>query len=127
MNRIAELRKEKRMNQISLAMKLNVSQKMISAYENGKNEPSIDLLMRMADLFNVSTDYLIGYSDSRSPGHQISDTFYTDLSKNELMRIYDKLSDKNKSLVQGYILGLFASQEPEMKDPPAGLSSQNRL
>ena len=115
------------MNQISLAMKLNVSQKMISAYENGKNEPSIDLLMRMADLFNVSTDYLIGYSDSRSPGHQIGDTFYTDLSKNELMRIYDKLSDKNKSLVQGYILGLFASQEPEMKDPPAGLSSQNRL
>lgn len=116
MNRIAELRKEKRMNQISLALKLNVSQKIISAYENGKNEPSIDLLMRMADLFNVSIDYLIGYSDSRSTGHQVGDTFYSDLSKNELMKLYDKLSDKNKSLVQGYILGLFAGQEPDDRD-----------
>ena len=56
MNRIAELRKEKNMSQISLGMKLNVSQKMISAYENGKNEPSIDLLIRMADIFHVSIE-----------------------------------------------------------------------
>lgn len=44
MNRITELRKEKGMSQIALAMVLNVSQKMISAYETGKSEPSIATL-----------------------------------------------------------------------------------
>ena len=50
MNRIAMLRKEKGLSQISLSLKLNVSQKMISAYENGKSEPSIATLMQMADI-----------------------------------------------------------------------------
>lgn len=40
------LRKEKGLSQISLSLKLNVSQKMISAYENGKSEPSIATLMK---------------------------------------------------------------------------------
>ena len=79
MNRIAELRKEKKMSQISLGMKLNVSQKMISAYENGKNEPSIDLLMRMADIFHASIDYIVGYSENRYPECLIPN-FLTEIS-----------------------------------------------
>ena len=65
MKRIAELRKEKNISQVSLAMKVNLSQKMISAYENGKSEPSIATLKNMADIFNTSVDYLIGYTDIR--------------------------------------------------------------
>ena len=42
MKRIAELRKEKHLNQIGLGLELNVSQKMISAYESGAHQPSID-------------------------------------------------------------------------------------
>lgn len=63
MNRIAMLRKEKGLSQISLSLKLNVSQKMISAYENGKNEPSIATLMQMSlnedecDLLGATVNY----------------------------------------------------------------------
>lgn len=66
MNRIAMLRKEKGLSQISLSLKLNVSQKMISAYENGKSEPSIATLMQMADIFNTSVDYIIGKTTKHS-------------------------------------------------------------
>lgn len=44
MNRIAMLRKEKGLSQISLSLKLNVSQKMISAYENRKVNRALQLL-----------------------------------------------------------------------------------
>ena len=65
MIRIAELRKENNLNQTGLAMKLNISQFMISAYESGRNQPSVDILIKMAELFNVSVDYLVGKSDVR--------------------------------------------------------------
>lgn len=116
MNRIAELRKEKKMSQISLGMKLNVSQKMISAYENGKNEPSIDLLMRMADIFHASIDYIVGYSENRYPEYQISGTSLSSPSKKDINRLFADLSDRNKWIAQGVLLGLLASQQEEPQD-----------
>ncbi len=120
MNRIAELRKEKNMSQISLGMKLNVSQKMISAYENGKNEPSIDLLIRMADIFHVSIDYIVGYSENRYPQHQVPDSSFYSFPKKDINRLFRDLSDRNKWIAQGVLLGLLASQredpEPDEED-----------
>ena len=65
MNRIAELRKEKHLNQVGLAMKLNISQYMVSAYETGRHQPTTDMLIELADFFNVSIDYLVGKSEIR--------------------------------------------------------------
>lgn len=67
MQRIKELRKEKSMNQIALGMELNFSQKIISEYENGKVEPSITTLKKLASIFNTSVDYIIEYTDIRQP------------------------------------------------------------
>ena len=111
MNRIAGLRKEKKMSQISLGMKLNVSQKMISAYENGKNEPSIDLLMRMADIFHASIDYIVGYSENRYPEHQIAGISYPAPSTKDMNRLFSDLSERNKWIAHGVLLGLLASQQ----------------
>lgn len=66
MRRIKELRKEKSMNQIALGMELNFSQKIISEYENGKVEPSITTLKKLASIFNTSVDYIIEYTDIRN-------------------------------------------------------------
>ena len=63
-NRIRELRAEKNITQLRLSLELEVSQETVSAYENGKHLPS---LIKMADIFHVSTDYLIGRSDVRKP------------------------------------------------------------
>ena len=46
--------------QVSLAQKLNVSKQAVSNWENGNIQPSRDMLIRLADLFSVTTDYLLG-------------------------------------------------------------------
>ena len=72
MNRLIELRKEKHLNQVGLAMQLNVSQKMISAYECGVHQPSIDTLIQMSKIFGASVDYIIGISDIRMPAEKFA-------------------------------------------------------
>lgn len=66
MNRIATERKRLDLTQEELAEKLNVSQKSISKYETGVRKPSFETLTEMAKLFDVSTDYLLELSDSRT-------------------------------------------------------------
>ena len=53
------IRKEKNLNQLKVAMDLNISREALSHYENGKREPSLDMLNKMSGYFNVSIDYLI--------------------------------------------------------------------
>lgn len=60
---LKELRNAKGISQLKLAMDLNMNQNTISRYETGEREPGINELIRIADYFNVSVDYLIGRSD----------------------------------------------------------------
>lgn len=59
-NNIKELRRNKNLNQVELAKKLNVSQQTVGAWETGRSIPGSDTLDVLADFFNVSTDYLLG-------------------------------------------------------------------
>ncbi len=58
--RIKNLRRSKELNQIQLAEKLGVKKQSISNWENDNIMASIDMLVRIADFFQVSTDYLLG-------------------------------------------------------------------
>ena len=58
-NQIMFLRKKAGMSQLQLANKLNVGPSAIGMYEQGRRTPSVDLLIDMANLFDVSLDYLI--------------------------------------------------------------------
>ena len=62
--RLKQLRKAKGMSQIKLAMELNTNQNTISRYETGEREPGIGDLIRIADYFNVSIDYLLERTDN---------------------------------------------------------------
>ena len=53
------IRKEKNLNQQKVAIDLNISREALSHYENGKREPSLDMLIKLSDYFNVSIDFLI--------------------------------------------------------------------
>ena len=53
------IRKQKKLNQQKVAMDLHISRESLSYYENGKREPSLELLVQMSDYFNVSINYLI--------------------------------------------------------------------
>ena len=59
MKGLKQVRKERNLNQLKVAMDLNISREALSHYENGKREPSIDILNKLSKYFNVSIDYLI--------------------------------------------------------------------
>lgn len=56
---LRKIRKLRKLNQQKVAMELNISREALSHYENGKREPSLDMLVKMSRYFNVSIDYLI--------------------------------------------------------------------
>lgn len=58
--RIKNLRQSRELNQVQLAEKLGVKKQSISNWENDNIMPSVDMLIRIADFFHVSTDYLLG-------------------------------------------------------------------
>lgn len=61
--RLRKIRKAKGISQLKLAMDLNTSQNTISRYETGEREPGIAELIRLADYFDVSVDYLLERTD----------------------------------------------------------------
>ena len=93
MMRLKELREERRLSQDGLALKLNVSQSTISAYEVGDRTPDLETLIAIAQFFGVSLDYLAGQSDLKQQIRQ------SDLNSSELehLRIYRQLSDMLKA------------------------------
>ncbi|SHJ71351.1 Helix-turn-helix [Anaerobranca californiensis DSM 14826] len=99
MKRLRELRKEKKINQLKLAMDLNITQASISKYEMGKREPSLEVLEKLSDYFGVSTDYLIGKTNVRK------NLDVKSLKEDEINLVikYQQLTDKEKEMVQNYI------------------------
>ena len=62
-----KLEREKlHISQNKLSKKINVSQQTIGSWETSRTEPSYDNLQKLSKLFNVSIDYLLGYSDIRN-------------------------------------------------------------
>lgn len=62
--RLKELRKEKGVSQLKLALDLNTNQNTISRYETGEREPGIQELIKLANYFGVSIDYLLEQTDN---------------------------------------------------------------
>ena len=65
--RIRDLREDRDLSQKDLANYLNISQNTYSQYETNTLNISIDTMMRLADYYNTSVDYLIGRTDDPSP------------------------------------------------------------
>ena len=63
--RLKELREEKNISQIKLAVDLGLNQNSISRYENGERQADYDTLIKFADYFNVSLDYILGRTENR--------------------------------------------------------------
>lgn len=57
---LKKIRRAAGISQLKLALDLNMSQNTISRYETGEREPGIAELIKIADYFNVSIDYLVG-------------------------------------------------------------------
>ncbi|MDY3918983.1 MAG: helix-turn-helix transcriptional regulator [Candidatus Limivivens sp.] len=105
-NRIMELRKERKLTQISLSTSIDVSQETISAYETGKHDPTAENLIRIADFFHVSIDYLLKRSDCRKA--QAFDQLSDDEMK--LIETFRKVRPLSRGRVLSYLQG-FADRD----------------
>ncbi len=59
MEGLKKIRKSKNLSQQKVALDLDISREALSHYENGRREPSLEMLVKMSRYFNVSIDYLI--------------------------------------------------------------------
>ncbi|MFS0766071.1 helix-turn-helix domain-containing protein [Peribacillus phoenicis] len=75
--------------QEEVALKIGVSRARYSHYENGRSEPDMEILQKMADYFGVSTDYLLG----RTNDYNIKETIYKNEEEDSP---FDSLSEINK-------------------------------
>lgn len=64
--KIRDLRKQKRLSQTELGKYIGVSQTTVTAWEKGRAEPSSGYLSKLADYFNVTTDYLLGRPEKQN-------------------------------------------------------------
>ncbi len=64
--RLKKLRKKRKISQLKLALDLNMNQNTISRYENLEREADYKTLIRIADYFDVTLDYLLGRSDEET-------------------------------------------------------------
>lgn len=63
---LRRLRKSRNLTQQELGVKVGLSKAVISKYENGMGYPSFDVLIRIAQYFGVTTDYLLGVLESKT-------------------------------------------------------------
>ena len=72
-NILKKIRQENGLTQEELAKKINTARSNIANYENDKNMPSVDILEKLSEIFNVSTDFLLGKTDKRNNDTDLSD------------------------------------------------------
>ena len=101
MNRIKQLREEKRMTQLRLSIELEVAQETICGYESGRHHPSVEKLLKLSEIFGVSCDYILGVSDIRT----IMTGLKTD-SDIEIVSEFNSLTPMEQNQVKAYIQAL---------------------
>lgn len=72
MNRIKNLREELNMTQQELADKLEGAKSTVAMYEKGNRKPSLEVLVKLSEIFDCSIDYLLGKTDVRKPIENIN-------------------------------------------------------
>ena len=65
--RLREIREDKDISQKTLAAYLHIGQNTYSRYETGKRQLPLDILIRLAEYFDTSTDYILGLTDEPKP------------------------------------------------------------
>ena len=92
--KLKSLRIEKNLTQKQVADRIGLAISAVSSYESGSRYPSYDVLVRLAHIFHVSTDYLLGMTDKRNVD-------VTGLSDDEIelvSQLVDMLRNKNNDV-----------------------------
>lgn len=103
--RIKDLRKKRKLTQAELSDSINIGQSTLANFENGKRTIPVDIVIQLAQFFNVSTDYLLGLSNSPNMreiihGEQLSS------EEKEIVDVYRNLNADGKRILLGKALDL---------------------
>lgn len=105
MDKLKQLREERNISQSQLGEIIGAARSTICQYEAGKREPDLETLIKLADYFQVSVDYLIGHDNAimKRPYSEIAENFikeFQELFSEErfikIARTYKKLDDKQR-------------------------------
>ena len=96
--RLKSLRKERNLLQKDIADFLNISKSAYGYYEQGRNEPDIQTILKLAELYQVSADYLLCRVD-------IERECLTE-KESELLGLYRRLNQDEKNIVLGAVYAL---------------------
>lgn len=102
MKRLKELRLAKGISQQKLAEVIHVTQQSVYKYENDLAEPDLDVLIRCAEYFNTSVDYLIGFTNVADRYENIDADAIT-VEEQRALSFYRTLSPSLQNLIQGVI------------------------
>lgn len=120
-NRLKKLRDEAGMGQKELCDLFNIEQSTLANYENNRRTPKIDILLKIAKYFNVSTDYLLGITETKLPyGYTLLPTESMKLNNEVPFRlnpqIFLHLKQQARQMDEGYskIANILGIEEEEV-------------
>ncbi len=103
--RLKVLRDRGNMTQEELAKKVQLSKANICKYEKNSVEPNIETIVKVCEIFNVTSDYLLGITDNAAPDEKTTDekkiTPFTEREQ-EILSIFKKLNEEKQNKVIGY-------------------------
>lgn len=117
--RLKELRMQHKLLQKDVAEILRCSVPVYCRYEKGDREPPLGILLKLAEYYGVTVDYLMG-ADTQEP--QPEQPEVNVMFRSDVPDLYHKLNDENRALVADFARALFAAQaerkERENKNKP---------
>ena len=101
-NRLKEIRLEKKLTQKEIAIKLNITQQTYSDYETGRTDPDIETLILIGDILETRIDYLLGRVDDFGNVHVQGTAPQLTADENELLDIFRSLRREYKVQILEY-------------------------
>ena len=101
-NKLVQLRQKAGLSQKQVASVLNIAQSSYNNYEQGVCEPSIERLIKLADYYNVTLDYLVGRPFSNDVGYLTDD-------QREFVKLFLQLKELDQAKVYGIVSGIITT------------------
>ncbi len=96
---LSELRKDRHLSQKQMAAMLHVSSGTISNYETGRYAPSYETLVKLADFFDVSTDYLLGRTNHSIPISSLNKEYWRGASVGAIIETLLSIHEQERELI----------------------------
>lgn len=112
MNRIKFLREELNMTQQELADKLDGAKSTVAMYEKGDRKPSMEVLLKLSEIFDCSIDYILGKSNIRNPENTELDKLQIGLSTKD----YSNISDEQIKQIEDFAKFVLKDNKKDKED-----------